>query len=66
MSIHGFLGHINVDDLYIHELSPQPDLPLNGAPAMIGALFRAASDKSQVAFAESSVCDRIAFAKGSR
>lgn len=27
-------GHIDVDDLYIHELSPQPGLPLNGAPAM--------------------------------
>lgn len=28
------VGHIDVDDLYIHELSPQPGLPLNGAPAM--------------------------------
>jgi len=27
-------GHIDMDDLYIHELSPQPGLPLNGAPAM--------------------------------
>jgi len=27
-------NHIDVDDLYIHELSPQPGLPLNGAPAM--------------------------------
>jgi hypothetical protein len=26
--------HIDVDDLYIHELSPEPGLPLNGAPAM--------------------------------
>ncbi len=26
-------GHIDVDDLIIHELSPQPGLPLNGAPA---------------------------------
>jgi hypothetical protein len=26
-------NHIDSDDLYIHELSPQPDLPLNGAPA---------------------------------
>jgi hypothetical protein len=28
------LAHIDSDDLYIHELSPQPGLPLNGAPAM--------------------------------
>jgi hypothetical protein len=27
------VGHIDVDDLYIHELSPQPGLPLTGAPA---------------------------------
>ena len=27
-------GHIDLDDLYIHELSPLPGLPLNGAPAM--------------------------------
>lgn len=27
-------NHIDVDDLYIHELSPQPGMPLNGAPAM--------------------------------
>src|SRR5215467_4362691 len=27
-------GHIDSDDLYIHELFPQPGLPLNGAPAM--------------------------------
>jgi len=27
-------NHIDVDDLYIHEVSPQPGLPLNGAPAM--------------------------------
>src|SRR5215469_7867264 len=27
-------GHIDSDDLYIHELTPQPGLPLNGAPAM--------------------------------
>lgn len=28
------VNHIDVDDLYIHELSPEPGLPLNGAPAM--------------------------------
>lgn len=28
------VGHIDSDDLYIHELSPQPGVPLNGAPAM--------------------------------
>jgi len=28
------VGHIDVDDLYIHELSPEPGLPLNGAPRM--------------------------------
>jgi hypothetical protein len=27
-------NHIDVDDLYIHELTPEPGLPLNGAPAM--------------------------------
>jgi hypothetical protein len=27
-------NHIDSDDLYIHELFPQPGLPLNGAPAM--------------------------------
>lgn len=27
-------NHIDVDDLYIHELSPTAALPLNGAPAM--------------------------------
>ena len=27
-------GHIDSDDLYIHELSPLPGQPLNGAPAM--------------------------------
>lgn len=26
--------HIDVDDLYIHELFPEPGLPLNGAPLM--------------------------------
>ena len=26
-------NHIDVDDLYIHELDPKPGLPLNGAPA---------------------------------
>ena len=28
------VNHIDADDLYIHEISPQPGLPLNGAPAM--------------------------------
>ena len=28
------VNHIDSDDLYIHELFPQPGLPLNGAPAM--------------------------------
>jgi len=28
------VGHIDSDDLYIHELSPEPGQPLNGAPAM--------------------------------
>ena len=27
-------GHIDVDDLYIHEIHPVPGQPLNGAPAM--------------------------------
>jgi hypothetical protein len=28
------VNHIDFDDLYMHEISPQPGLPLNGAPAM--------------------------------
>lgn len=28
------VGHIDSDDLYIHEVFPQPGQPLNGAPAM--------------------------------
>ena len=28
------VGHIDSDDLYIHEIFPLPGLPLNGAPAM--------------------------------
>jgi hypothetical protein len=28
------VNHIDSDDLYIHEISPQPGLPLHGAPAM--------------------------------
>lgn len=28
------VNHIDADDLYIHELSPLPGLPLDGAPAM--------------------------------
>jgi hypothetical protein len=28
------VNHIDSDDLYIHEISPLPGLPLNGAPAM--------------------------------
>jgi hypothetical protein len=31
------VGHIDSDDLGIHELFPQPGLPLNGAPAMSDA-----------------------------
>jgi hypothetical protein len=27
-------GHIDHDDLYVHEIHPQPGLPLNGAPAV--------------------------------
>jgi hypothetical protein len=36
------VGHIDSDDLGIHELFPQPGLPLNGAPAM----SEAATDSS--------------------
>jgi hypothetical protein len=28
------VDHIDSDDLYIHELTPEPGLPLNGAPRM--------------------------------
>src|SRR6202011_578456 len=27
------VNHIDVDDLYIHQISPKPRLPLHGAPA---------------------------------
>jgi len=30
-------GHIDPDDLSIHDLTPMPDLPLNGAPALTDA-----------------------------
>lgn len=30
-------GHIDVDDLAVHELTPLPSLPLNGAPALSDA-----------------------------
>lgn len=43
-------NHIDVDDLYIHELSPQPGLPLNGAPAMNDGPTDATSSQPENAF----------------
>jgi hypothetical protein len=43
-------GHIDSDDLYIHELSPQPGLPLNGAPAMNDGPTDATSSQPENAF----------------
>ncbi len=42
--------HIDTDDLYIHELTPQPGLPLNGAPAMNDGPTDATSNLPENAF----------------
>jgi hypothetical protein len=44
------VGHIDSDDLYIHELSPQPGLPLNGAPAMNDGPTDETTSQSENAF----------------
>ena len=44
------VNHIDSDDLYIHELSPQPGLPLNGAPAMNDGPTDATSNLPEIAF----------------
>ena len=44
------VNHIDADDLYIHELSPQPGLPLNGAPAMNDGPTDATTNLPEIAF----------------
>ena len=44
------VNHIDSDDLYIHELSPQPGLPLNGAPAMDDGPTDSTSGLPEIAF----------------
>jgi hypothetical protein len=43
-------GHIDVDDLYIHELSPQPGQPLHGAPALNDGPTDATANQPENAF----------------
>jgi len=43
-------NHIDADDLYIHELSPQPGLPLNGVPAINDGPTDATSALPEIAF----------------
>ena len=43
-------NHIDVDDLYIHELSPAPGQPLNGAPVMNDGPTDATSNLPEIAF----------------
>jgi hypothetical protein len=43
-------GHIDSDDLYIHELMPTPTEPLNGAPAMNDGPTDATSSQPENAF----------------
>jgi hypothetical protein len=42
-------NHIDSDDLYIHELDPQPGLPLNGAPALDDGPTDATSSEPEIA-----------------
>ncbi|MFY9528771.1 MAG: hypothetical protein WAR24_07665 [Candidatus Acidiferrales bacterium] len=44
------VNHIDVDDLYIHELSPQPGSPLDGAPLMNDGPTDATSSLPEIAF----------------
>jgi hypothetical protein len=44
------VNHIDVDDLYIHELSPQRGLPLNGAPAMNDGPTDSTATQPEIAF----------------
>lgn len=43
-------NHIDVDDLYIHELSPAPGLPLNGAPPLNDGPTDSTSNLPEIAF----------------
>jgi hypothetical protein len=43
-------GHIDSDDLYIHELTPTPGQPLNGAPAMNDGPTDSTSSQPEIAF----------------
>src|SRR5579859_2852074 len=42
-------GHIDMDDLYIHELTPQPGMPLAGAPAMDDGPTDSTSNQPEIA-----------------
>lgn len=42
--------HIDVDDLYIHEVTPQPGLPLNGVPAVNDGPTDATASQPENAF----------------
>ena len=42
-------GHIDVDDLYIHELHPEAGLPLNGAPALADGPTDSTSSQPEIA-----------------
>jgi hypothetical protein len=44
------VNHIDADDLYIHELSPLPGLPLNGAPAMNDGPTDSTTNQPEIAF----------------
>lgn len=44
------VNHIDSDDLYIHELNPQPGLPLNGAPAMNDGPTDSTTNLPEIAF----------------
>jgi hypothetical protein len=44
------VNHIDSDDLYIHELSPEPGLPLNGAPAMDDGPTDSTSSLPEISF----------------
>jgi len=51
------VNHIDSDDLYIHELAPQPGLPLNGAPAMNDGPTDETSNLPEIAFHTTGLMD---------
>jgi hypothetical protein len=44
------VNHIDSDDLYIHELFPEPGLPLNGAPLMDDGPTDSTSSQPEISF----------------